>query len=255
LIEQRLPIIARWMLFALGATEGHRIRRPIDPVAAWLLRNYPGLLPTVPQPALLTTIRARTDLVDRMLGEEVHRAQLGGQALAYWAFGGGFDARWLRLESVFAGVVREHREVDTEAILDLKSRMLGESPYHAGWVRVRSRAVPETAWTVEPSGRLVPLVVMEASLGRLDEDTLRVTLQRLRADAPEARVICGLPALGAGADRRWSVRNLAALGWRVDEDVQLGPRTRLLGNVGQEMCAGMYPFRIVRLSARESLQV
>ena len=237
---------------ALGATEGRRVRRPIDPVAAWLLKEHPTLMPTLPQPALLTTIRARTDIVDRMLAEEFYRAAQRAERVAFWTFGPGFDARWLRLPR--DPVVTSYREVDAPDIHDLKARLLANSPFADAWSAIERRPISEDAWTVDAqTGNARPVVLLEVSAGRFEENGLRLLLQRIRGKAPRARVILGLPAM-PNAERKFGSRSLAALGWRVEEDCHMATRGRLVADLGHELCPGMYPFRVVRLSAREALQ-
>ena len=109
MIEQRLPVLSRLVLYALGSAEGKKARRPVDPVAAWMLQQHSYLLPTVPQPALLLTIRARYEVVDRMMEDEIHRAQREHQSIAMWTFGAGFDARWWRFGPRVSPVVKEWR--------------------------------------------------------------------------------------------------------------------------------------------------
>jgi hypothetical protein len=252
-IEQRLPVIARWMLFALGTVEGKRIHRPLDPVAAWLLKHHPNLLPSIPQSALLTTIRARTDLVDRLMLDEFDRARQRGERLATWSIGGGFDARWARLLGSHHDVVVEHREVESPALMDLKSRLLQDSPYVDAWDHVVRIALPEERWTIQREAGLRPLVLFETGAGRLDDEKLRGVLYALRSDAPDAHVILGLPAI-TEKEKRWTPRHIAALGWRVTDDLHLTNRGRLMSPNGGELCPGMYGFRLVRLIAREPLQ-
>jgi hypothetical protein len=248
-IEQRVPAIARWMLYALGAIEGRRVLRPIDGVAAWLLRNHPALLPTVPQSDVLSTIRARTEVVDRMIGEEVLRARSRGETIALWTVGGGFDARWARIWGPFEDVIEHLVEVESPVITELKSQLLKTSPFVEAWSRVLRRGLPEAEWTLDDRGNPVPVVVLETGAGRLDETELRTLLLRIRNDAPRARVIVGLPADQGAEDRRWSRAALAALGWRVDEDVCIAGRGRLQGNNGQELSPGMYAFRVAKIRA------
>ena len=252
-IEQRLPVILRWMVYALGAVEGRRVRRPLDPVAAWLLREHPTLLPSVPQPALLSTIRARTEVVDRMVLEEIERARLLGERLAWWSFGGGFDARWYRMPA-YPDVVAIRHEVDAPDVLALKNRMLGASPFASSWEAIWKRPMPEDRWTVSSEPGVRPLVVIEASTGRFDSDALRLLLQRIRYDAPNARLIVGLPADAVG-ERAFRTGSLRALGFQVEEDLHVGTRGRLVADYGNDVCPGMYPFRVVRLVAREPVQV
>jgi hypothetical protein len=254
-IEQRLPVVARWVLYALGAVEGRRIRQPLDPVAAWLLKQQPGLLPTIPQPALLSTIRARTELVDRMLTDEIHRAQVRGERLVYWGLGGGFDARWFRMSPTFGDTVVEHVEVDAPEILALKHSLLAESPYASCWHDVRAHGVEEEGWTVTRKPGLRPLIVLELGAGRIEDELLRATLHRLRMDAGDARLIVGLPSVTGPADARWTRTVFARLGWRVEDEFHVSTRGRLLAPTGAEVCPGMYGFRVVRLVAREPVQV
>lgn len=253
MIEQRLPVIARWMLFALGTVEGKRIHRPVDPVAAWLLKHHPNLLPSIPQSALLTTIRARTELVDRLMHDEFDRARTTGERLVTWSLGGGFDARWARFLGAHHDVVAEHREVESPTLLDLKHRLLQESPFVDAWARVVRRALPEERWTVEPRAGTRPLVLFETGAGRLDDEKLRHALYTLRNDAPDARVIVGLPAI-TDKEKRWTPRQIATIGWRIVDDLHLANRGRLMSPHGGELCPGMYAFRLVRLVAREPLQ-
>ena len=251
-IEQRLPVIARWVLYAVGAAEGAR-RHPVDPVAAWLLRRHPSLLPSMSQAAMLSTLRARTDLIDRMLYDEADRARRTGDVLGVWSFGSGFDARWARLWPAVDDVVREWREIDTGDLLELKNRLLMQSPYAGEWTRVARRSVADEGWTVRHRSPTVPIVVCEAGHGRIEEDLLRAFLSRVRFEAPESRVLLGLPTV-SDTDTTWNRRSLASLGWRADEDVQIGTRGRLLAKDGSERCPGMYGFRVVRLVAREPRQ-
>lgn len=268
MIEQRLPVLSRWVLYALGASEGKKSRRPVDPVAAWLLQQHSFLLPTVPQPALLLTIRARYEVVDRLMEDEIHVAGKAGTSVALWTFGAGFDARWWRYGPRVSDAVREWREVESPGLLELKQRLLAESPYAESWSAVVQKPLPEDKWTTadrsffrsfttiggtwrRPSHR--PLVVFEAGPHRVAEADLRTFLARLRGDAPEARVICGLP-IPEGNDKTWRQRGLAELGWRIDEDIIHTTRGRLMGRGGGEVVPGMYGFRIARLVPREPLQ-
>lgn len=254
LIEQRLPPIARWMLYALGTVEGRRPIQPRDPVAAWLLQQNPGLLPPVPQPALLATLRTQAEIIDRMVADEVHFARQRGERLAYWNIGAGFCGRWFRLGGGWTDVVGEANEIDELEVVELKQRMLASSPFAALWARVRSLSVPLQRWTIERRDGLRPLVVIEAVIGTLGEDALRLVLQRVRFDAPDAAVIVSLPAPDGPADRRWAGSALAALGWRVTEDNHVATRERLVAYAGTEIAPGMHGFRVVRLVGREPRQ-
>lgn len=253
MIEQRLPVIARWMLYALGSVEGKRIHRPLDPVAAWLLKAHPGLLPTVPQAALLTTIRARTEVVDRLLNDEFDRARQRGEKVAVWTLGGGFDARWFRYLPLHTDVIAARREVESPALLELKGRLLIDSPYVEGWRQVEQVGLPEDHWSIQPLDGATPIVLFETGAGRLDDARLRNTLLAIRRATPNARIVLGLPAI-TDKEKRWAPRQLAELGWRVWDDLHYSNRGRLMSQNGQELCPGMYAFRVVRLAAREPLR-
>ena len=110
-------------------------------------------------------------------------------------------------------------------------------------------AVDESQPQLKPtvSEEACPLVVMEAVPGRMEDGAFKLLLQRIRSDAPEARVIAGLPA-EPNAASGWTRNHLAALGWRVREDVRIAGRGRLMGPGGREVAPGMYPLRLVRLS-------
>lgn len=248
-MDARLPLIARLTLVALGAVAGGRARRPLDPVAAWLLRGDADLQPAEHSPAAHTTIRARTSIVDGLLAEEVERARVEGSRLAVWSVGGGFDARWYRLLPLLSDVVKVHREVEEPDLISLKTRLLNDSPYAALWRQVDKRAARADAWAVEEEEGTVPLVILEGLAGRLDPDALIELIDRVRATTPRARVIIGLPAL-SGRPKFWSERGLHERGWRVCVDIRLAPRGRLVARTGKEICAGMHGLRLLRLEAR-----
>jgi hypothetical protein len=268
MIEQRLPVLSRWVLCALGATEARQARRPLDPVAGWLMKHHSFLQPSIPQPALLLTIRARFELVDRMLDDELHLAKQRGQNLSVWSFGSGFDGRWWRYGPRVCPTVRSWREVEAPALLELKHRLLSNSPFSESWATVTQKALTEDQWTTAERGFFRslptltggwrrtgdrPLVIFEAGPHRVTDAELRAFLVRLRGDAPEATVICGLPTPDM-TDTVWRSRSLAELGWRVDEDVVHATRGRLMGKTGNEIVTGMYGFRVARLVAREPVQ-
>jgi hypothetical protein len=266
----QIPMATRWTLYALGAVDGQRVRRPRDPVAAWLLRRQPKLLPPTATPSILTMIRARTALVDRMIEEEVARARRLGLELAYWGFGVGFDARWYRLMALMGDVVRTHREMEDPEILSLKSDLLEESTFARAWGRIVQLPAPALDWQVEREPGRVPVVVLEGVATRVTIPSLRTMLAQIRKAAPGARVVMDLPAtiedrpadpaeLAASRGRWGSVNNTAAhaistrqlveCGYRVVEDVQLAARPELRGSSGGVLCAGMEALRVLRLSA------
>ena len=267
----QIPIAARWTLYALGAVDGQRVRRPRDPVAAWLLRRQPTLLPPTAIPSVLTMIRARTSVVDRMIEEEVARARADGSGIAYWGFASGFDARWYRLLALVGDVIRSHREVDDADVLALKSELLAESTFARQWTRIRQHRLEALDWAVESEPGTFPLVVLEGAATRLGIPALKAMLGRIREATPTARVIVDLPgvlddrppvappqpAFGRG---RWgavhesaasaiTTRDLRLLGWRVVDDTGLCARPELRGPSGSVICAGMEALRVLRLEA------
>lgn len=250
MIEHEFPLIARLTLCALGAVEGGRIRRPLDPIAAWFLRNRPALLPEEGSPAALATIRARTTLVDRMLLDELIRARSRGDKVCLWTLGGAFDARWNRMAEDFEGVVVEAREVEDPLILKYKDRVLKKSPFGAAWEKVQRRPKPLEGWTVRPRSGARPLVILEGLAGRMSPSALRRLLQRLQYEVPDARLLLGLPGRPREDGDQWTSFRIRSLGYVVEEDTNVGPRGRLLTPAGEEMCPGMYPLRVLRLSGR-----
>ncbi len=247
--EVRLPLIARLTLYALGAVEGRRIRRPVDPVAAWLIRTHPSLLHSESAPAAFTTIRARTSIVDELIGEEVDRTRSLGRRMTLMSFGGGFDARWYRLLPIIGQTVDKLIEIESPGLLEHKNKLLADSPYAALWDKVERRAEAEGSWsqTRRPADRTTqPVVVMEGLAGRLEPVALRTLLSNLREHMPEARVLMGLPGY-SGNPGAWSGKQLHQLGWRIDTDVRLSPRGRLVAQSGKEICAGMHGLRVLRL--------
>jgi len=249
--EPPLPLIVRLTLYALGAVEGRRIRRPIDPVAAWLVRNYPALVQGDTAPAAYTTIRARCQILDHLLQEEVHRARTAGELLEIWTFGGGFDARWYRMLPHLGETVVAYHEVETEPIARYKARLLDASPYAALWSDVDRPSAEEAVWNVgRPHPTARPVFVLEGLAGRLEPDQLEALLKRLHGSAPRARVLMGLPGHARGQGG-WPRARLDRTGWQLDVDIRLAPRGRLMSQNGGELCAGMHGLRAVRLFCDE----
>ena len=283
MLEDRVPIAARWSLYALGTVEGQRVKRPRDPVAAWLLRRHPQLLPSFAAPSVLAMIRASTAVVDRMIEDEVARARALGERLAYHGFGCGFDARWYRLTREMRDVVRHHVEIDEPDVMTLKDRLLSVSTFAEAWSDIRREGTAHGDWAVRAPDTERPLVVMDGAPARLGADALEALLGRIRDQAPRAHVIVDLPgfvtpdpvhpehALGAAAaDRlapelggrtRWtalrgtaafalSSARLAALGWTAVEDARFAARPELRAPSGLVMCPGVDAHRALRLHPR-----
>ena len=266
------PIVARWTLFALGTVEGERIRLPTDPVAAWLLRHSPELMPPRAVGSVLTMIRARTSIIDRMIEEEVQQSVVDEEGLDFWSVAGGFDARWYRIKTLMSASVRRHFEIEDPELLALKSKLLEESSFRASWKAIEARGLPTDSWTVRTRGH-GNLVVLEGASTRLPPRALRDLLRRIRSDAPNARVILDLPSFvsmlhsntnlprdAAGAEiesadevdnpYRWSRNFLRRLGWEVREDHWLTSRPMLeAGGYGLPELPGMEALRVVRLRA------
>ncbi len=266
-----LPLATRWTLYALGAVDGQRVRRPRDPVAAWLLRRQPGLLPPTAHPALLTMIRARASIIDQMIEEEVTRARQLGIEVAYWGFGGGFDARWYRLLALMGDVIRSHREVEEPPILEVKGRLLAESTFSRAWGRVERRPLVPLEWSVAAEVGRTPLVVLEGVASRIPMARLQGLLRAIRDTCPGARVILDVPGffqdqpedaspVGAASRARWGsiydsrafslkIAELRRMGYRVLEEVCLSARPDLRGPSGSVVCSGMDALRVLRLAA------
>lgn len=251
MIEHDFPLITRLTLFALGAVEGGRVRTPIDPVSSWLLHQRSALVPDTGALAALSTIRARTHVVDRMLLDELHRARALGEHLCVWTIGGGFDARWYRFASWFGEVITEAREVEEPGLLRFKDKVLKDSPFGIQWAQVRRRPKTMDGWLARPRTGCRPLVILEGLAGRMSPDPLRRLLQRLRYEVPDARLLLGLPGRPRSEGDQWSTFKIRHLGYQTIEDVNLGPRGRLLTPEGDEMCPGMYPVRVVRLAGKK----
>lgn len=268
--EQALPIATRWTLYALGAVEGQRVRRPRDPVAAWLLRRNPRLLPAFAAPSVLTMIRARASVVDAMVAEEVHFARRRERKVALCVLGGGFDARWYRMGPLLSHTVASHHEVEDPELLEFKDALLSASSFAPHWKRVHRVAAAEEAWTLPRPGTDQTIAVLEGASTRMGRRALKATLARIREAAPGARVIVDLPGFmgaGPGAARpaavaamrtRWASAaasgaaavtrsEFEALGFRVLDDVWFAARPELRGASGVAMCAGMEAFRVLRL--------
>lgn len=272
MLPHETPIVSRWTLFALGTVEGERIRRPKDPVAAWLLQRAPDLMPPQAVGSVLTMIRARTAIIDRMIEEEVQESVRLEEGLDFWSVGGGFDARWYRIKTLMSDAVRKHFEIEDPGLLEVKSGLLSESSFKATWKTIERWGVPPAEWTVRTRGH-GNLVVLEGASTRLRPRQLRDLLKRIRSDAPNARVILDAPSFvsmlhsdaelprgASGAELesadeldnpfRWSRNFLKKLGWEVREDQWLTSRP-MLDSPGPGMVnlPGMEAFRVMRLRA------
>lgn len=274
LLPHETPVVSRWTLFALGTVEGDRIRRPKDPVAAWLLQRAPELAPPQAVGSVLTMIRARTAIVDRMIEEEVQDSVKLEEGLDFWSVGGGFDARWYRIKTLMSDAVRKHFEIEDPGVLEVKASLLAESSFRATWRKIESRPLVESGWTVRTRGH-GNLVVLEGASTRLTPAALRDLLRRIRSDAPNARVILDAPSFvsmlhsdaelprgAAGAELesadeldnpfRWSRNFLKKLGWEVREDLWLTSRPMLdAAAPGMSNLPGMEAFRVLRLRATQ----
>lgn len=269
-MEHRLPIVTRWTLYALGAVEGQRMRRPPDPVAAYLLRRHPKLLPAFAAPSILSMIRARATIVDRMIEDEAHRVRRTGGLVTFWGFGGGFDARWYRLRAL-GEVIRTHCEVEEPELMDFKNLALSSSTFAPSWQRIHRIPIREDRWTVHDASSDHTLVVMEGVAARLGLDSVKRLLGRVRRDAPDAKVVVDLPGIlqsttsgstasAVGSARsRWAnagatsaaalTRNeLERLGWTVLDDVWLAARPELRAPSGMAICSGMEALRVMKLA-------
>lgn len=247
--DQRLPLIARLSLVALGTVEGGRVRNPVDPVAQWALDKHPELKPSGIAPDAYSTIRARTAIVDRMIRDEAHQARELGRRICLITVGPGLDARWQRVLPDLDDVIVGYREFDDDAILAFKHRLLESSPFARRWNQVVRRPFGFEQWDLHPTPGAYPLVVLEGVAGRLTPDALRNLLSTIRMTTPDARLILALPGYGASEPVRWSNGTLRSIGWDPEEDILLGPRHRLASIIGEGVCPGMYPQRIVRLRA------
>jgi len=270
-LEHRLPIVTRWTLYAMGAVEGQRVRRPRDPVAAWLLRRHPKLMPTFAAPSILSMLRARSSMVDERVASLVTSARVDGESLSYWSLGGGFDARWYRLQPVLESL-DGHYELEDPEVMAFKHEVLATSTFAGHWQGIERTVMQEREWTIPTTNRPV-LVVLEGVAVRLGLPGLESLLQRIRADAPRATVLVDLPGIlqGHGAQQRGAVavgsarsrwmsakgtgaaalglRTLKRLGWQVQEDVWMSARPELRAPSGMPICSGTEAFRLLTLRA------
>lgn len=266
------PVVSRWSLFALGTVEGDRVRRPKDPVAAWLLKNAPQLMPPAAVGSVLTMIRARTTIIDRMIEEEVRTSVRDAEGLDFWSVGCGFDARWYRIKTLMCDAVRKHFEIEEAGLLELKNSLLERSTYRGAWGEIERRPLEPTDWTVRTRGH-GNLVCLEGTSTRLPPQQLYDLLVRIRQDAPNARVILDIPSFvsmlhsdqalprdASGAELgeetelenpfRWRHKYFRKLGWEVREDLWITGRPSvdpLLPGLGE--VPGMEGFRVLRLRA------
>jgi len=247
--EPRIPLVTRLAVVALGTAEGGRVTAPMDPVAQWVLRQRPALRPAGIAPAAYSTIRARTQIVDRMIADEVALARQLGRRICLVAVGGGLDARWHRLAPRHSDVIVGYRELESAALLTLKDQLLRDSPYQGPWSEVVRHEHTFAAWDLGTIHGAFPLVVLEGLSGRLTPEALRRLLGMIHASSPDARLIAALPGYGQGEPVRWATGTLRELGWVPDEDILLAPRHRLASITGEGVCPGMYPQRVLRMHA------
>lgn len=269
-METSVPIVTRWTLYALGGVEGQRIRRPRDPVAAWLLKRHPELAPAFASPSVLAMLRARAQIVDEMIAEELSDAPLEPvHHTAVLAFGAGLDARWYRLRPLrLPGI--HHVEVDEPELLRLKDQLLQPSPFARAWRCVHRVPIAASQW---PVGRFSlrrhqrVLINLEGVAVRIGVDALQRLLRQLRLEIPHAHVIVDLPGiLHTPSERPWvagSARSrwanpatthaalltraeLEASGWRATDERWLAARPELRAS-GDAACTGMEALRVLRL--------
>jgi hypothetical protein len=270
-MEHRLPIAVRWTLYALGAVEGQRVRRPRDPVAAWILRRHPKLHPTFAAPTILAMLRARADRLDDLVIAEARRAEAAGRPLTMTTVGGGFDARWFRLRAELGQGVARHVEIEDPEVLGFKDRLLTTSTFAGFWQDVERAPMGEADWApVVGGGGRDELYLLEGVAVRLGVEGIRAMLERLRERAPHATVIVDLPgivqpqtlsgratAVVAGRSRWTSAtvtgaaclrtKELQRMGYRVIDDEWHAARPELRAPSGLFACAGVEALRVLRL--------
>jgi len=215
-------------------------------------------------------IRARANIVDRMIEEAVNRARHMDETLDFWGFGGGFDARWYRLMREMDDVIVSHQEVEEPALMEFKDELLASSSFANAWERIRKHAAAKHTWTVQESESR-PLVTLEGVSTRLGPQKTLVLLERIRLDAPDASVIIdlpgflnssvgmgGRPAVVGSVRSRWSsattsgaaqirTDQIRALGFEVVEDSWFAARPELRAPSGMPICSGMEAFRVMLL--------
>ena len=260
------PLHARDTLFALGAVDGPRARRPVDPVAAWLLLQAPALAPPDSARSALAACRARADVVDGCVDEAIWAARDAGRQLTYWSLGAGFDARWYRVLALHGDVVQQVTEVDEPALLSLKHALLDDSTYRRAWLRVTRRAAAPTAWAESVDAEAGALVVLEGAAARLGERALLALLRTLRHRVPGVRVVLDLwgadgttapppppgtrgpwVAMAASPAGRLPDAAFAGLGYRVTGAVCLAGRPELRAATGAQVCPGVAAVRVLTL--------
>ena len=273
-IRQHVPMATRWTLFALGSVEGQRVRRPRDPVAAWLLHRHPDLLPAFAAPSILSMIRARANLIDGLIEDAVNGARQSGETLDFWSFGAGFDARWYRLMHDMSDVITSHQEVDEPALLAFKNATLADSNFATAWKRIGQHPTAKKAWTIQATASR-SLITLEGVSTRLGSRATLELLTRLRKDAPTATVIVDLPGyLNSSTEliddptvlgsirARWSsatrsgaaqvsTRHFRELGFQVIEDHWFSARPELRSPSGTPICPGTEAFRVLVLQAAD----
>ncbi|MCO4746236.1 MAG: hypothetical protein KC912_15670 [Proteobacteria bacterium] len=249
-MDNRLPLITRLTLSALGEARSGRVRAATDPVAAWMLKQQADLHPYGAAQAAFTTIRARTAVVDRMLTEVALVARDQNEPLHLWSLGPGFDARWFRLVPRLADVFRSVREVEEPSLFSVKNALLENSPYAEAWAKVVRRALPPASWTIDNRRDGRSVVLMEGLAGRMNQDQLEATLERVHSACERSTVIVGLPGVGDDDATRWSITRMNHIGWKVREDARMGSRGRLILAAGGKECPGTYPLRVMRMDRR-----
>jgi len=269
--ETHIPTASQWAIYAMGVVEGNRVRRARDPVASWLLRRFPDLGSQYGVPSVLSMIRERAAVVDRMLIEELNRAERLGTVVDYYRMGGGLDGRFYRLFQHETSRIHRITELEEPQVLTAKSDMLAHSSFQEAWSEVEQRPMSPMKWTLQTSTG-VPVVNLEGAATRIGLRLLVQVLGAIRRDCPKARVIIDLPNFlnrtGSGAlapptgpprlrwenlDRtgagRIEVGHLRQMGWTIDEDLWLVSRPELRAANGVAICPGIEGLRVLRLIA------
>jgi O-methyltransferase involved in polyketide biosynthesis len=268
-MEGRLPMVTRLTVYALGAVLGPWMRRAHDPVAAWLIRHHPQLPPAATVSSMVSMIRTRTSLVDRLIQEEAERVGRAGRSLDYWSFGSGLDGRFYRLRGQLPALAAgRYTEIDDPGVLDYKQRALAGSSFTRDWARVERAAMREDRWQVPDVSAPDTLVVLEGVAARIGIERTRRLLGRVRKDAPTAKVVLDLPGIlqtedgttyaSSSVGARWgtaeatsaaaiSRSDILRLGWSIREEVWLSARPELRAASGMALCAGQDAVRVLSL--------
>jgi O-methyltransferase involved in polyketide biosynthesis len=236
-------------MLALGLNHGERKTAPSDSICAWFVKRFPAVQARMARQASLNRERTTALVIDRMLIDGIHEMQKHDHPIHVWTYGAGLDGRWLRLYRNLAGAIRHYHEVETPKLINLKDHALTESPFKLQWEEIDKKSSPVDSWGNETKNSGCHLIILEGLWSRLPLKNFTQLLGRFHRPSMPTQLLLDLPmGQSIHAPDSLSRSKLQTIGWTINEEIRLGPRSKRRGRKGECLCEGMEPMRALRLS-------